>query len=142
VKIIKEFRFGSLIERIVYRDEIDTKYEEYIHSKIEFKSRDRGVLGIVTSLDFSLKLTAELLEIDKDSPSLCENDFDALKELANITCAHFLTDLYGNEIKFNLSIPELFRITKEEWKRIVEKIGFGLIIDEEPVVIYVNLDTV
>jgi hypothetical protein len=81
--------------------------EGLYHAAIGFIGPHRGTLELWVSSNLSNSLVANILgmvdfedvqEVDKQ---------DVVKELANVTCGHFLSTYYGPDDEFRLGMPVL-----------------------------------
>lgn len=82
-----------------------------LNVKIEFTGGGSGEIGIVMERPLASLVTCRILG-RSDAPSPSEDTLieDALKELANVVCGHFVTLMYGYTSVFKISIPRVLLI--------------------------------
>ena len=73
--------------------------------KIRFGGPASGVIRMIMPDALAESITANMLGIDKEAVSREMID-DAAGELLNIACGHFLTQHFGENPVFDISIPE------------------------------------
>ena len=74
---------------------------------VQFKGVVDGKVQIVASDEFARTLAANVLGISSDDESIGEYSVDSLKELGNILTGNFLTEDYGADNVFTLSMPSV-----------------------------------
>ena len=81
--------------------------EKNFHStSICFSGLVNGTVKIVTTFDFCIMLTANMLGIESCDELCAQKAEDGLKEALNTICGRFLTDAYGETDVFDISIPD------------------------------------
>ncbi len=73
---------------------------------LSFSGHCNGRLSMWAGNEFLRCAAANMLGLDEDSDSVREKIIDALKEILNIIVGNLLTEVYGTEPIFDLSIPE------------------------------------
>lgn len=78
-----------------------------VECAIGYQGPCSGTLRLRCTREFAALLAANLLGIEPDDEAAHEKAQDALKELMNVLCGQFVTDTYGRDAVFNLSLPAL-----------------------------------
>ena len=127
------FMFGEEVEK----EELSGEGESYYHSMISFKGSCSGAFGIAAPVNFCLELAANVLGMDPDEDEVKGKAGDALKELLNMMCGQLLTDMFGDEEVFDLSVPRLSEMDKTGWEKLVDDPKtVGFFVDDFPVLGY------
>ena len=107
---------------------------ECFRAKIEFKSKNKkGYLEVIAPKEFCDETAKNILGIDVEElpPSAGEN---ALKELLNISCGYFLSERFGTDEVFDLSIPFTSPILQKEWNLLFNNVQHTtFLVDDSPV---------
>lgn len=77
----------------------------------------QGTVMVATQTIFGKELGSNMLGVDLEEMTDAMVG-DALKELLNMSCGQFLTAYFGNEPVFDLTVPEITPIDKEQWKEL------------------------
>jgi len=78
--------------------------------RIEFTGERSGELGIIVERPLAYLLTGRILGLS-DTQGLDDAMIeDALKELANVVCGHFVTLMFGYASVFRILLPRVFSI--------------------------------
>lgn len=88
---------------------------ECLGASIRFSGKSaEGVFEIVSPVDFCEELAENILgaEADELPPDAGEG---ALKEVVNVACGYLLSEKFGTEEVFDLSIPETVSVAPNEW---------------------------
>jgi len=65
------------------------------------------------------EIAANTLGTESDSEEAIANAPDSLKEMLNMVCGNFLTDFAGEEAVFDLTVPSVGPISKEDWSAVL-----------------------
>jgi len=84
--------------------------EAWFETSIRYDGPQSGELRLLCDRAFMKDLAGNLLGTDQDDPDADAKGIDAVKELMNILCGQLVTDFYGSDAVFNLSIPECTRL--------------------------------
>jgi chemotaxis protein CheY-P-specific phosphatase CheC len=107
---------------------------ECFRAKIEFKSKSKkGYLEVIAPKEFCDETAKNILGIDVEElpPDSGEN---ALKELLNISCGYFLSEKYGTDEVFDLSIPVTSPVLQKEWNLLYNNVQYTIfLVDDSPV---------
>jgi hypothetical protein len=107
---------------------------ECFRAKIEFKSKSKkGYLEVIAPKEFCDETAKNILGIDVEElpPDSGEN---ALKELLNISCGYFLSEKYGTDEVFDLSIPMTSPVLQKEWNLLYNNVQYTIfLVDDSPV---------
>ena len=79
----------------------------WLKTSISYSGPSNGTLRMGCSEEFASLLATNLLGMEEgdDLPGGQAND--AVKEFMNILCGRYITDVYGTQDVYNLSIPEI-----------------------------------
>ncbi|MBF0299151.1 MAG: hypothetical protein HQK51_10555 [Oligoflexia bacterium] len=91
--------------------------KDYLCVKMNFECNNReGSFFLYMSADSAIEIETNLLGNDIDQIDLvqCIREGDGAKEILNIMGANILTEIYGEEPKRNLSIPESIEVNFTE----------------------------
>jgi chemotaxis protein CheY-P-specific phosphatase CheC len=107
---------------------------KYFRAKIEFKSKsEKGYLEVVAPEEFCDETAENILgtEVEELPTDAGEN---ALKELLNISCGYFLSEKFGTNEVFDLSIPSANPVSQKEWDLLFNnRQHITFLVDESPV---------
>lgn len=81
-----------------------------LNVRIEYTGEHKGELGLILEKPMASRFAAHILGLA--SPGDVHDDMieDALKELLNVVCGHFVTLLYGYAPVLKISLPRVFTI--------------------------------
>jgi chemotaxis protein CheY-P-specific phosphatase CheC len=80
--------------------------EVWFETTIRYEGPTQGRLRLYCAQSFMTTLAGNLLGVDPDDSEADIKSVDAVKELMNILCGQLVTQFYGADAVFNLSIPE------------------------------------
>lgn len=112
--------------------------EKVLRASMQFESQDsvhQGVVDIICTRDLCLEISNNILGVPaSEIPGFQEED--VLKELLNILCGKFVTEIYGDEAVFNLSIPDINSFDVSDWSGIdlPRNVAAFIIDDDYPMV--------
>jgi hypothetical protein len=118
-------------------NEISTADTEWVEGTMNFSGDlHNGTLTMIVPNNISNELAGNILGIDDFSEEAAKLGQDSLKEVLNVICGRVLTEIYGEEPLFELSIPELKTIKgyKETKDQEQENICYALVDDIYPVI--------
>ena len=119
------------------KEEFPVDGDSHVHVTVSFSGDRSGLLGISTSPDLCVQLAANVLGLDPDDADSIDDASDALEELLNIVCGHFLTATFGDVPVFELSPPSVSEIGEAEWRSLIEnEETIGIMIDDIPAIVY------
>lgn len=110
-KILKE-TLGFVLEdwAMAFADDHDCHVEKHTadyYVSIHYSGQEKGKIELWLNEDLAHNITMNVLGINEVSHA---DTMDAVKELANLVCGHFLTSYYDRKNVFDLSIPEVKEI--------------------------------
>ena len=107
---------------------------ECFRAKIEFKSKSKkGYLEVVAPEEFCDETAENILGTDVEELPAGSGE-NALKELLNISCGYFLSEKFGIDEVFDLSIPVASPVSQEEWNLLFNNKQYTtFLVDESPV---------
>jgi hypothetical protein len=80
--------------------------EVWFETVIRYEGPTQGRLRLFCAQGFMTTLAGNLLGVDPDDSEADIKSVDAIKELMNILCGQLVTQFYGSDAIFNLTIPE------------------------------------
>ncbi len=108
----------------------------FVKVSMEFSGPSGGLLTLAVPEKMCSELAANVLGLDSNDERAEEAAHDALKEILNVTCGNFLTEMAGEESVFDLTVPEMTLIGKEVWRELLaSEEAVTVIIDAFPSVI-------
>ena len=134
--VLKEYAF--IFGEVCSGDETPVNKADYLHSTVAFSGYRSGVIGVSISAALAAELAANVLGTDTNSGDSADFALDALEELTDIICGHFLTSAFGEEPIFHLSPPSASKIDEAEWRSLIGKEeAIGFTVEGIPAVTYV-----
>ncbi len=88
--------------------------EYTLQVRVSYKGPQNGILQLRCDGRFAAVVAANLLGVDEEDSAAEQGRLDALKELMNVVCGNLVTELYGTEGLFELTIPEVTAILPGE----------------------------
>jgi len=121
------------------KDELPNNGAVFLHATVGFRGHRKGTLGILTSDGLCNELAANVLGLELEE-GISENDAsDALKELINVVCGQFLTEIFGEEPIFDLLPPSVSQIDEITWRELVDNgNALGFMVEDAPVITYMS----
>lgn len=109
-------------------------------STISFKGPSEGNITLCVPESISSEIAANTLGIDSDqntSPQMLE---DTVKELTNILCGQFITEVEGTVPVFSFSPPVIKKLQRENWKTFLASPNSTSVkIDETPLILNLEM---
>ncbi len=139
--------FAEVLENLAFmfadpseKEALDDENSEFIQTSILFTGHKEGKLKIIVPVNVAKELAGNILGIDTDD-EIVEADYtDALDELMNVVCGNVLTELYGIEPIFNLSIPQAGSFDPDKWQAELDKSTVAAMnVDGDPVLLEFDL---
>ena len=93
----------------MFTDDEDTEASDqdvWLETSISYLGPHRGTLVFHCPQRFTQGLAANLLGVDPEAPEADDQSEDAVKEFMNILCGQLVTQFFGSEDIYNLSIPD------------------------------------
>lgn len=81
-----------------------------LNVRIEYSGEHRGELGLILEKPLASRFAARILGLDDPHEVYDDMIEDALKELLNVVCGHFVTLMYGYAPVMKISLPRVFTI--------------------------------
>jgi chemotaxis protein CheY-P-specific phosphatase CheC len=102
-RVFEEFAF--LFPVAVPKKELGEPPARSIEAKITFSGPHTGSLCMVLPRSVCTEVAANVLGTDPDDHMAQDRQQDAVRELLNIVCGQFLTQLYDDRMIFDLAPP-------------------------------------
>ncbi len=81
-----------------------------LNVRIEYSGEHKGELGLIMEKPLAVQFAARILGLGHPGDVYDDMVEDALKELLNVVCGHFLTLMYGYAPVLKISLPRVFSI--------------------------------
>jgi len=81
----------------------------------------KGKISFYAPETMCQEIAANFLGIESDSEEAESKAPDALKEMLNMVCGNFLTDFAGEEAVFDLTVPSVAPVSKEDWSAVLSR---------------------
>ncbi len=91
----------------------DQAEDSTVTGEVSFSGPFSGTLVITISVDVLKELTANMLGIDDEEESTESQRSDALKETMNIVCGNLLPAIGGDQVVFDIGVPEVLPSMKD-----------------------------
>jgi len=129
------FMFGEDLDK----DEVECDAESFIRADMAFSGYLSGTLEIIVPFELTRKLAYNILGLD-DNETIEQGGYeDAVKELLNTICGRMLTSFFGDEVIFDLHVPETARLNNQQWEALLkEKEYLAIEIEDNPILLYVS----
>lgn len=102
-RILGDFAFMVVSEEL---DSMPTA-PEWLEGTMSYRGPMQGSLNCWCTRPFALELAANLLGVDPSDGNAVVETQDALREFMNVLCGNLMTERYGAEAVFDLSIPDV-----------------------------------
>ncbi len=138
--------FNDIAERFAFmfsedcEDKSDaTVAGRFLKVVVQYSGHQDGTLEIVVASGVCPEIASNVLGLDFDEEVAEPEAMDVLKEFANLLCGHFLTAIFGDEVVFNLTIPDVECINGVTWKSFLEYENTLIFtLDDYPIAIRLN----
>lgn len=126
------FMFGDAVAP----GELDPGAEPCLCASMQFMGPSKGSISIAAPGGICPELASNIMGLDMDDEVSEEQGQDALKELLNVACGQLLTNLDGDQVVYDLTIPEIEALDAEGWQAFAARPGvLGFSVDEYPVML-------
>ena len=113
---------------------------ELLLTSLSFKGDKEGQVSLIVPVEFCMELSANLLGKDIAKAGTREEYGDAVKEILNIITGQLLIRLFGEEVMFNLTAPEIKDISGEEIFPLIENNVYSFsMADDHPIIATLTL---
>ena len=120
--------------------------DSMVAGKISFTGPFSGTMIMTISIEVLQELTANMLGLDDGEETTEKHRSDALKETMNVICGNFLPAVAGNDLIFDIGVPEVLSSDQEFEKGAGIPDGFDpsakvdLAFDEGQCILFLFLD--
>lgn len=136
IKVLEDFAF--MCAEPVEKDSMPPPQTENVYASIHFTGPVSGSMTIAVAKALSPEIAANVLGLNSGDATAAERAEDSLKEIANVTCGHLLTQLAGPQKPFSLAIPEAGKMSASEWDSLrTNDATLGFLVDECPFLVKV-----
>lgn len=84
--------------------------ERWLETSISYEGTVSGALQLICTDSFAVQMAGNLLGLDSEAELTEQEAMDAVKEFMNVLCGQYVTEAYGTEDVFNLTIPEVLEL--------------------------------
>ena len=109
------FMFADLVDP----SELDGGGSDLLEATMEFTGKTQGRVLLAAQAELCASLAENMLGIDEDEVNDGSME-DALREVLNMTCGLYLTNRWGDDVVFDLTVPVVRRIELEQWSELAE----------------------
>lgn len=88
-------------------------------STISFRGPSEGNITLCVPESISPEITANTLGIEPGQDISDKMEEDTVKELTNILCGQFITEVEGTAPVFDFTPPEIRKLPRENWKNLL-----------------------
>jgi chemotaxis protein CheY-P-specific phosphatase CheC len=81
-----------------------------LNVRVEYSGKYTGELGLIMEHPLASRIAAHILGLGDANDVLDDMIEDAVRELMNVVCGHFVTLMYGYTPVLKVSIPRVFRL--------------------------------
>lgn len=100
----------SLSPRITDAADMPEVKGDALNVRIEYSGEHAGELGLIIEKPLAVLMAARILGMDNTKDVYDDMIEDALRELLNVVCGHFVTLMYGYTPVLKISLPKVFAI--------------------------------
>lgn len=130
------FMFGDELDA----DEIEISADSFLRASMGFAGAMQGTVAIAVPEPIAATLAANILGLDEDQEVYVETAHDALKELLNTITGRLMTEIFGEEVVVDLTIPVTEKLDREAWDALtVDAEYLAIEIDDNPVLITMQM---
>ncbi len=117
--------------------EVDLPEGAFFKASITFRGPRAGALALFATIDFCRQVHANILGMDPEDDDASEaSESDAIKELLNVTCGQFLEELSGPDALYDLGVPAIETLSREQVREAAESLEMVcLIVEDHPVIL-------
>jgi chemotaxis protein CheY-P-specific phosphatase CheC len=83
---------------------------EALNVRIEYSGRHSGELGLIMERPLATRIASRILGLENENDIFDDMMEDAIRELINVVCGHFVTLMFGYTPVLKVSIPKVFRL--------------------------------
>jgi len=139
--------FCRVLEQVAFAFGEETPKEElpaaefsgYLLCGIAFRGPFEGAIEMALPSELCRELAANTLGAERESVAP-EMAADALKEIANVTCGQWLTNVAGEKLVFDLSVPTIEDLGSAGWKELRSRASsIAMVVDDAPVLIDISV---
>jgi chemotaxis protein CheY-P-specific phosphatase CheC len=100
----------SLSPRIMDAADMPEVKSDALNVRIEYTGEHAGELGLIIEKPLATLMAARILGMEQTKDVYDDMIEDALRELLNVVCGHFVTLMYGYTPVLKISLPKVFTI--------------------------------
>jgi chemotaxis protein CheY-P-specific phosphatase CheC len=100
----------SLSPRVMEAADMPEVKGDALNVRIEYTGEHAGELGLIIEKPLATLMAARILGMEHTKDVYDDMIEDALRELLNVVCGHFVTLMYGYAPVLKISLPKVFTI--------------------------------
>lgn len=100
----------SMSPHMTEADDMPEMKTDGLNVRIEYTGEHSGELGLIMEKNLASRFAARILGLDNTEDIYDDMIEDALRELLNVVCGHFVTLMYGYTPILKISLPKVFSI--------------------------------
>jgi CheY-specific phosphatase CheX len=109
----------------------------YLQSFISFTGPENGLISLTAPEPLVIEMAANILGVEPEDDFVKEQSSDAIGEMINVICGHYLTETEGDVPVFDLSVPTMTKLLPKEWDDLRKLEGtLAFIINEQPALLH------
>lgn len=113
----------------------------YTRATMTFRGEPSGALVLAAPHELCRQIAANMLGMEPNDRPAIENGADALQEVLNVTCSHFLTSSAGETPVFDLSPPDASDVGEAEWKALLDDPNTLVFLCEDmPIALHLDME--
>jgi len=105
--------------------------EDSLLARMEFSGEKNGWVSLAAPGDLCREIAVNMLGASAEDLS-ASMIMDALREVLNMTCGRFLTERFGLEPVFDLTVPKVSRLDEAGWQEAVSEDSIRLCAEDFP----------
>ncbi|MCD6347077.1 MAG: chemotaxis protein CheX, partial [Bacteroidales bacterium] len=124
-------------------EDIPKTGSSYVQARMLFNGPQKGTITLTVPSDMCADIASNILGMDLDEELVREDDYDAFKEVLNVICGQVLTSLEGDEVVFDLSVPEVLNLDADAWEILLDNPDvLSFLVDDIPVLLTLKMGDV
>lgn len=122
-------KMAFMFADVVQENEFEDDEPVLLEATMEFKGETNGKTILAAQAELCASLAENMLGIDPDEVNDSSLE-DALREVLNMTSGLYLTNRWGDDVVFDLTVPEVRKLDMTQWHE-MERADNTLAIDVE-----------
>lgn len=98
----------SMSPHIIEAKDMPEMKGDALNIRIEYSGKHAGELGLIMERPLASQIAARILGLGSTDDIYDDMIEDAVRELINVVCGHFVTQMYGYTPILKISMPKVF----------------------------------